>query len=143
LQRQHLDLAVIALQCRFHLVLKTHYDQQRLRIIAPTGVRKSFDQPQQRFRRIVIAVLFLQRIAIPVKCGVEIFVFGIAGDEVVEFVGGSLPVLRFDKVTAFTEDLHGRRVAFVLHETVQLGDVLIVTVGALHADRSDGEKGDN
>ncbi len=40
---------------------------------------------------------------------------------------------------AFTEDLHRRRVAFVLHKAIQLGDILVVTLGALHADRESGD----
>jgi len=54
--------------------------------------------------------LFLQRVAVPVKRGVEIFIFGITFDEVVEFLGGSLPVLCFDEVAAFAKDLHRGRV---------------------------------
>ena len=45
----------------------------------------------------------LQRVAIPIKCRVQIFVFLITGDEFVEFFGGPLPTLRLDQVAAFGE----------------------------------------
>jgi hypothetical protein len=71
--------------------------------------------------------LLLQRIAKPVKRRVEIFVLRITGDELVEFIGGLLPVLCFDQVAAFAKDLHRRGVAFRrLHEPVELSDFLTV-----------------
>jgi len=46
-----------------------------------------------------------------------------------------LPVLRLDEIATFAENLHGRSVAFGgLHKTVQLNDVLIVSVLALCVD---------
>src|SRR5829696_7809514 len=95
------------------------------------------NQPDEWNSGFFFAVLLLKRVAVPVKRGVEIFVFGITCYEVVEFFGCSLPVLRFDRVTAFAEDLHRRGVASALHKAVELGDVLIVTVSALSADCED------
>ena len=40
------------------------------------------------------------------------------------FSAALLPVLRFDKVAAFAEDLHRRGVALGLHKAFELDDVL-------------------
>ena len=95
LQRKYFDLAVVSRQRLVHVGLATESDEQRLRVVTPGRTRIAIDQPQERRRGFVVSALFLKGVAIPVEGGVEIFVFGKALDELVEFFRGALPVLRF------------------------------------------------
>jgi hypothetical protein len=88
--------------------------------------------------------LLLQGVGVPVKRGVEVFVLGITGDEVVEFLCGSLPVLCFDEVAAFAKDLHRGRVGFRLHKLIEFREFLIEGGSALRVNRENGyDSGDS
>src|SRR5689334_23393749 len=71
LQREHLDLAVVAVESSLHRFLFAQHHQQRLSFTTPTRTGKAFDQTDERDLRFVFSSLLLQRVAIPVKRGVE------------------------------------------------------------------------
>src|SRR5215216_2141605 len=106
LQCEDLDLAILTLKGLLDFGLPADQNEQCLRVIAPARVWKSVEQSDQRDLGFVFTILLLHRVSIPVERGIEVLVFRITRYEVIEFFGGTLPVLRFDKVAAFAKDLH-------------------------------------